>query len=378
MIDFSAIAFPASEDENEVIVVDDQDVQHGRKGREKISGKVETENEEESFWHGGWDLTELPRAATNSLTAMAACGGAVGKQHPVIASTTTYDHFRPPQPPLPQARPPALLPKTIPVGKLTVTNVVITCDLGTQLDLRQIATKLPNTMFLKTKTGGTNWCCTVELRRPRAILRVFESGKVLCIGAKSLERAERAVQLLAARLSRSGLAAGAAVSDLKVQNMVLVSTLPTPTEESLQHLAKVSRVCTYDRSVFAGLKYDPPGRKGMVRVFMSGKCIVAGRIPPDCRRLSFSHSPLQRPNLMCVLALSGVLSAADAGSIVSELHMLLLDPPSRAPSPNPEDADITAADGAQADAANLSAHADGVVVEPVSYTHLTLPTICSV
>lgn len=66
---------------------------------------------------------------------------------------------------------------------------------------------------------------------------------------------------------------------------------------------------------------------------------------------------------MCVLALSGVLSAADAGSIVSELHMLLLDPPSRAPSPNPEDADITAADGAQADAANLSAHADGVVVE---------------
>lgn len=259
MIDFSAIAFPASEDENEVIVVDDQDVQHGRKGREKISGKVETENEEESFWHGGWDLTELPRAATNSLTAMAACGGAVGKQHPVIASTTTYDHFRPPQPPLPQARPPALLPKTIPVGKLTVTNVVITCDLGTQLDLRQIATKLPNTMFLKTKTGGTNWCCTVELRRPRAILRVFESGKVLCIGAKSLERAERAVQLLAARLSRSGLAAGAAVSDLKVQNMVLVSTLPTPTEESLQHLAKVSRVCTYDRSVFAGLKYDPPG-----------------------------------------------------------------------------------------------------------------------
>eukprot|EP00961_Rhodomonas_salina_P013240 178028-Rhodomonas_salina.1 len=58
--------------------------------------------------------------------------------------------------------------------------------------------------------------------------------------------------------------------------MAFSSRVTPPSEHQLQFLAKASKECSYDSSVFSGLKFDPDCRPGVARVFGSGKCIVAG------------------------------------------------------------------------------------------------------
>lgn len=65
---------------------------------------------------------------------------------------------------------------------MQVQNIIATFNLGTPVDVRQIALKTPN-VELKPNFKPV----IMQLRKPRGTALIFSSGKVVCTGTKTIE-----------------------------------------------------------------------------------------------------------------------------------------------------------------------------------------------
>ena len=80
----------------------------------------------------------------------------------------------------------------------TIQNVVATSSLGTHLDLRTVASNVRNIEYNPKRFPAA----VFRLREPKATLLIFESGKIVCTGAKSEEQARLASRKTAKIISK--------------------------------------------------------------------------------------------------------------------------------------------------------------------------------
>ncbi len=87
--------------------------------------------------------------------------------------------------------------------KITVQNIVITADLGGELNLNEVATYLglDNVEYEPEQFPGIVY----RLKKPKVAMLLFFSGKIVCAGARTIEDAEEAVEVLSEKLSSLGL-----------------------------------------------------------------------------------------------------------------------------------------------------------------------------
>ncbi len=108
---------------------------------------------------------------------------------------------------------------------------------------------------------------------PKASFLIFSSGKMNCVGAKSMNDAKLAIKKLTRKLKKVGVKIKSE-PQVKVQN--IVASFDFGREFDLERIARTFDNTEYEPEVFPGLVFRLEEPKVVVLLFVSGKGVCAG------------------------------------------------------------------------------------------------------
>lgn len=156
------------------------------------------------------------------------------------------------------------------VVKVKVQNIV--CSViyeGVTFPLEKIVKALDNARYDPEVFPGIAY----KSENPPASFLIFSSGKMNCVGARSLKDALLAVRKLTAKLKKCGVKIRKPPR-VEIQN--IVASLEFGRTFDLESIAKTFENVEYEPEVFPGLvmRLDEP--RAVVLLFVSGKGVCAG------------------------------------------------------------------------------------------------------
>lgn len=153
-----------------------------------------------------------------------------------------------------------------------IENIVATINLHTELDLEELAERLPNAEYNPEQFPGLIYRME-EKKKLKVSTLIFRTGKIVCTGAKSLSQLERAVKILIKRLKEHGVKIPGE-PEVKIQNVVASANLHA--EVDIEKAALLLENCMYEPEQFPGLIYRMDDPKVVLLIFNSGKMVCTG------------------------------------------------------------------------------------------------------
>ncbi|PVX25563.1 MAG: TATA box-binding protein, partial [Candidatus Bathyarchaeum sp.] len=155
------------------------------------------------------------------------------------------------------------------VASIRIENVVASASLNQRLDLNAIVKGYPGVEYRPEQFPGL----VFRLKRPKTATLIFNSGKMVCTGAKSERESKRAVMKVVRELKKSGIII-VGKPDLKIQNIVASANLAglIDLERSAYSLGRTM----YEPEQFPGLIYRMDVPKVVILLFASGKLVCTG------------------------------------------------------------------------------------------------------
>jgi transcription initiation factor TFIID TATA-box-binding protein len=153
-----------------------------------------------------------------------------------------------------------------------IQDVVAVAILGVDVPLDKMETKTEKT----EKTGYEPENTSGIVYRPGeagVAALIFSAGKIVCTGAKSVEKARESVNRVVEKIKNTGVDVPADF-DVKIENIVAISKMPAPV--NFRELAFSMPNAEYDPARFPGLVYRIPESKVSFLLFESGKVICSG------------------------------------------------------------------------------------------------------
>jgi transcription initiation factor TFIID TATA-box-binding protein len=155
---------------------------------------------------------------------------------------------------------------------LRVVNIVSTCNLNTDLNLKVLAINMTNVTY----RPNTFIAIIKKYYNPRSTILIFPNGKLVISGSPTVEIAKENALKLSTELNMPE------ATDFKVQNVVATVDLRTvikrkdkPTIINLTELqVRLNFKCNYNQELFAGLIFKLSGTT--VLIFHNGKVIFTG------------------------------------------------------------------------------------------------------
>jgi len=158
------------------------------------------------------------------------------------------------------------MPKTKAIIK--IQNVVAAATLNQKVDLNAVVKSYPGVEYRPEQFPGL----VFRLKRPKTATLIFNSGKMVCTGAKSEQEARRAVMNVVKELKKGGIII-ISKPDLKVVNIVASASLGGKIDlEAVSTLGKTM----YEPEQFPGLIYRMDEPKVVILVFASGNLVCTG------------------------------------------------------------------------------------------------------
>jgi len=160
-----------------------------------------------------------------------------------------------------------LMPKTRAIIK--IQNVVASATLNQKVDLNAVVKSYPGVEYRPEQFPGL----VFRLKRPKTATLIFNSGKMVCTGAKSEKEARRAVLTVVKELKKSGIII-ISRPELKIQNIVASVSLggKVDLEQAVGKLVKTM----YEPEQFPGLIYRMDEPKVVILIFASGNLVCTG------------------------------------------------------------------------------------------------------
>ncbi|UCH32362.1 MAG: TATA-box-binding protein [Candidatus Bathyarchaeota archaeon] len=159
------------------------------------------------------------------------------------------------------------MPKT--KATIRIENVVASATLNQRVDLNAVVKGYPGVEYRPEQFPGL----VFRLKRPKTATLIFNSGKMVCTGAKSEKEARRAVMRVIKELKKGGIIIiGKPV--LKIQNIVASAALQGLID--LEKAALILQKTMYEPEQFPGLIYRMPVPKVVILLFASGKLVCTG------------------------------------------------------------------------------------------------------
>ena len=159
----------------------------------------------------------------------------------------------------------------MPKAKATVNieNVVATATLNQKIDLNAVVKGYPGVEYRPEQFPGL----VFRLKRPKTATLIFNSGKMVCTGAKSEKESRRAVMHVIKELKKSGIII-ISKPELKTVNIVASASLGgmIDLEKSAYDLGRTM----YEPEQFPGLIYRMDDPKVVILLFASGKLVCTG------------------------------------------------------------------------------------------------------
>ena len=152
---------------------------------------------------------------------------------------------------------------------IRIENVVASVTLNQRFDLNAIVKSFPGVEYRPEKFPGL----VFRLKKPKTAILIFNTGKMICTGAKSERKAKQAVKKVVKELKNSGIIIPGK-PEIKVVNMVASANLlgRVELEEATYNLGKTM----YEPEQFPGLIYRMDEPKVVFLLFSSGKLVCTG------------------------------------------------------------------------------------------------------
>jgi transcription initiation factor TFIID TATA-box-binding protein len=154
-------------------------------------------------------------------------------------------------------------------ASINIENVVASATLNQKVDLNAVVKGYPGVEYRPEQFPGL----VFRLKRPKTATLIFNSGKMVCTGAKSEKEARRAVMKVVKELKKSGIII-IGKPELKIQNIVASANLfgMIDLEKAAYTLGKTM----YEPEQFPGLIYRMAEPKVVILLFASGKLVCTG------------------------------------------------------------------------------------------------------
>lgn len=152
---------------------------------------------------------------------------------------------------------------------ISIENVVASATLNQKVDLNAVVKGYPGVEYRPEQFPGL----VFRLKRPKTATLIFNSGKMVCTGAKSEKEARRAVMKVIKELKRGGIII-ISKPELKIQNIVASAILGGLID--LEKAAFTLGKTMYEPEQFPGLIYRMDEPKVVILLFASGKLVCTG------------------------------------------------------------------------------------------------------
>ena len=154
---------------------------------------------------------------------------------------------------------------------IRVVNIVVSTSLQHDIPLEKMAAMLSNTEYNPEQFPGL----VIRIKEPKTSALIFSSGKVVCTGARSMDKVRESIKKIIKSLEKIGIKIKIDPK-LKIQNIVASGTIGM--DLNLNVLAMKLKNTEYEPEQFPGLVYKLSDNesKATFLLFSNGKVVCTG------------------------------------------------------------------------------------------------------
>jgi transcription initiation factor TFIID TATA-box-binding protein len=153
--------------------------------------------------------------------------------------------------------------------EIRVVNIVVSASLGHDIPLEKMAATLSNTEYNPEQFPGL----VIRIKEPKTSALIFSSGKIVCTGARSLDKVQESLKKIIKSLEKINVHIKA-VPEFTIQNIVAAGSVGM--DLNLNVLAMRLENTEYEPEQFPGLVYKMPEIKATFLLFSNGKIVCTG------------------------------------------------------------------------------------------------------
>jgi transcription initiation factor TFIID TATA-box-binding protein len=153
--------------------------------------------------------------------------------------------------------------------RIKIENVVAFVVLGVKVPLNVLVAKVENTEYEPEQFPGLVY----RIPEPRAAALIFSSGKIVCTGAKNIEKAKEAISKVVSKIRSAGIKVPTNYH-VEVENIVASSKINN--KLNLEEITFALENAEYEPEQFPGLVYRISEPRVAFLLFSSGKIICTG------------------------------------------------------------------------------------------------------
>lgn len=152
---------------------------------------------------------------------------------------------------------------------IEVVNIVVSTSLEHDIPLEKMAAVLSNTEYNPEQFPGL----VIRIKEPKTSALIFSSGKVVCTGARSMEKVELSIQKIIESLEKINIKIKIKPV-IKIQNIVASGSIGMAL--NLNTLAMKLENTEYEPEQFPGLVFKLMEAKATFLLFSNGKVVCTG------------------------------------------------------------------------------------------------------
>jgi transcription initiation factor TFIID TATA-box-binding protein len=159
---------------------------------------------------------------------------------------------------------------------IRVVNIVVSSSLGHDIPLEKMAATLSNTEYNPEQFPGL----VIRIKEPKTSALIFNSGKIVCTGARTLDEVQRSIKQIIKSLEKINIKI-TIEPKATIQNIVAAGGVGM--DLNLNVLAMKLQNTEYEPEQFPGLVYkinvEPKGEKAFRATFLlfsNGKVVCTG------------------------------------------------------------------------------------------------------
>jgi transcription initiation factor TFIID TATA-box-binding protein len=155
--------------------------------------------------------------------------------------------------------------------KVKVENVVAFASLGRGIELSKVSAKLKDAEYAPESFPGVVY----RIADPKAVTLIFSSGKIVCTGTRSIDKAHEAMKNVVGDIRELGIRLPQDY-DIIIENIVASTQIETETRLNLENISFALDNVEYEPEQFPGLVCRISEPRVAFLLFSSGKIICTG------------------------------------------------------------------------------------------------------
>ena len=153
--------------------------------------------------------------------------------------------------------------------EIKIQNIVVSTSLEQDIPLIKLAETLPNTEYNPEQFPGL----VIRIKEPKTSALIFSSGKVVCTGARSMDKVRESIKKIIKSLQKINVKI-TIDPEIKIQNIVASGSVGM--DLNLNTLAMKLPNTEYEPEQFPGLVYKLAEAKATFLLFSNGKIVCTG------------------------------------------------------------------------------------------------------